>query len=132
MRFCLLIFLPLLLGAVPSESTYSEMLYKKVNGLDTDTTTGVTIPNGEKVGISRFIATGSMDPNVYVMLAWCWGTGSQKILASTSGNTVLELDFRNADNQVTGDGSCKLQIVIDNDGVGQSNFVGGRWEAIRI
>lgn len=131
MRYILLL-VPFLLGALPASSNYSELLYKKVNGLSVDTSTGVVIPNGEKVGISKFIATGSMDPQIYVFLAWCWGTGSQKILASTSGNLAAEVDFRNADNQVTGDGSCKLQIVIDNDSISQSNFVGGRWEAIKI
>lgn len=132
-RLLLLLAIPFLLSA--GENQYTESKYKTVAGLTVDTTGGVVIPNGQKVGLVRFVGTGNESPDVFVILAFCWGGASQKIFASTSGNLFFEVDPKDTINQVTGtsDASCsKITIVIDNDSASTSNVVGGRFEAVNI
>jgi hypothetical protein len=110
---------------------YSELKYKSVAALTTDTTGGITIPNGEVIALHRLRAAG-VDPDVYVLLAWDWGGGSEKIFASTRGDIDTLFDTSQAANQVTGDGSKKIKIVIVNDSLLASPIVGGSIELVKV
>ena len=110
---------------------YSETKYKSVSGLTTDTAGGITVPNGEVVSITRFRANGA-DPSIYVVLCWDYDGAAEKIFASTKGDIDLLLDPASPENQVTGDGTKKIQIVIINDTSTQSAIVGGSVEVTKL
>lgn len=122
----LAMFLPFLIAA--SGDMISESKYKRVNGSTTDVTGGITLSNGVTYAVQRFIATG-VDPSVNVSLIYCYGTGSERVFSSTKGDVNVVFDERLATSQVTGNGTCKLQVIIINTALSQSSYVGGFFEA---
>ena len=111
--------------------SYSESLYEKVGAGEESSSDGAVIPNNEIISITRFRANGA-DPTAYVLLAWDWGGGDEKIFASTKGDVDLLFDSSNTDNQMTGDGVKKLQIIITNDNSTESPVIGGAYEATKV
>ena len=110
---------------------HSEMNYKKVGASTVDESTGVVIPNGQTIAMTRIRANGA-DPDVYVLVVYDYSGGSEKIFTSTRGDVDLLLDPSNPDNQITGDGVKILKIVIVNDKSILSPIVGGSFEATNI
>ena len=107
---------------------YSQTKYAAVDASTTDDAGGVVITNGQTIAIFKVRGNGS-DPNAYFILAWDWGGAAEKILASTRGDIDLTLDPSNTNNQVTGNGTKKLSIILVNDSVVTSQIIGGGWEA---
>ena len=107
---------------------YSQTKYAAVDASTTDDAGGVVITNGQTISIFKVRGNGS-DPNAYFILAWDWGGAAEKILASTRGDIDLTLDPSNTNNQVTGNGTKKLSIILVNDSVVTSQIIGGAWEA---
>lgn len=110
---------------------YYETKYKSVYALTTDTTGGITVPNGETVAIARFRANGS-DPSCYIYLAWDIGGDEEFIVASTKGDIDIYFDVDLEDIQFTGNGTKKLKIVIENNNLTASPIVGGSVEVIKL
>jgi len=110
---------------------YTQRKYKQVSSLTIDTEGGVVLADGETVGINRFTGSGA-EPDVYVALAFAWGTGSEKIISSSRGDVDSMFDISLLDNQVTGDGVNKLQIVLINNTNVASPVVGGYFEAVKV
>ena len=110
---------------------YTENKYLQVAATSVDTTGGTVIPNGETIFVSSLRLNGA-DPEAYVMLTWDWGGGSQKIIASTRGDIVLTPLSTNINAQFTGDGSKKIQIIIDNNNSTQTPFIGGEYELTKL
>lgn len=108
-----------------------ETIYKKVDANTEDASTGVVIPSGEKHSLHRFRANGA-DPNAYVRLVWDHGGEGQKVIASTRGDIDLNWDSADTAHHYTGDGSTKMQIVIENNNDSQSPFIGGEFEMIKV
>lgn len=112
---------------ISARIAYAETFYETVSALNESSSPGVTIPNNEIVAISRFRANGS-DPDVYAMLIWDYGGGSEKIIASTKGDIDITFDTSNPDIQFTGNGSKKLIILLVNNGLSLSPVIGGSME----
>ncbi len=111
---------------------YSQSKYMKVAASTTDTSGGVVIPDGQKISLLNVVASGS-DPVGYVTLVYCHGDETkEKIFASTKGDINIKFDTTLAMNQVTGDGTCELVLIITNDDTAQTPTVGGTWTAINI
>ena len=124
LKFIFLSFLAL-------SAEYSELKYKTVTALTTDDSGGVTIPNGETVAVIRFIGSG-VDPDVYTRLVWCYDTVNEKVFGSTTREANILFNRFLSTFQITGDGSCKLQIIIDNNSNVTSPTVGGFFEAVTV
>ena len=108
-----------------------ESIYKSVAAATLDVSTGVVVPNGETWAVYRFTANGA-DPNAYDYLVWDKDGGGEKIFSSTKGDIDRMFDSSLSDNQITGDGSKKLQIVIDNNNIIATPVVGGSFEAVKV
>ena len=125
----LFLFALLTQSALAAESDYSFTKYMQVNALSEDATGGFVIPNGQTVGMVKFVAAGA-DPEAYVLFSYCWGDGAkQKIFATTKGDVNIDFDHRDPVNQVTGDGVCRLTVTIANGNATQTPFIGGHMEA---
>ena len=111
---------------------YEDSKYLKVPANNVDTSGGDVIPDGQKIGIYRIIANGA-DPVAYVSIVYCYADATdEKIFRSTKGDINLILDISLASNQVTGNGVCKLKIIITNDDADQTPIIGGSYEAIEL
>lgn len=132
-KLFLIAIIPFLFGVVIPNPVidYSDSKYKSIAASTVDSSGGVTIPNGEKVAVHRFIASGS-DPLGYVSLVYCYDDASEKIFASTKGDVDTIYDTTLAINQVTGNGTCKVTIVITNDDTDPTPIIGGQFELITI
>ena len=115
---------------MPSVAEYADSKNLRVAGGATDTSGGVVVPNGTKVGITRFIASASA--NTTILLTWDWGGAGQMVFSSTRTAIEASVDSGLAFNQVAGDGVKKLQIIIINDGLTQSPWVSGYFEADEV
>jgi hypothetical protein len=79
--------------------------------------------NGKTWEIIRFVGSAAYLAQTTVKLVWDHGGAGEEIIASTHGDTNLELV-----RQVVGDGIKKLALVLENDGV-SGQLLGGRCEA---
>ena len=111
--------------------SYSESKYKSVAASTTDSGGGVTPTNGELICIHRFIASGA-DPEAYVSLVWDYQGAGEKIFASTKGDVDIRFDCADTINQVTGDGSKMLKVIITNDDTNATPVIGGMYEVITL
>ena len=112
-------------------SNYSETKFVQANANSTDTSGGVVIPNGKVIALTKVRLTGA-DPSCYSMLVFDWGGDDEKIFMSTKDTFVDEFNICCGEYQITGDGSAKLAIIIENNNDAQSPHVGGTWEATII
>jgi hypothetical protein len=106
---------------------YSEDNYKSVAASTRDVSTGVTIPNNEKIAVARVWLNGA-DPDAYVYLVWDDGGGAEKIIISSKGDIDHEYDLTNSDVQFTGNGTKKMQLIIDNNDTNATPIIGGGFE----
>ena len=106
---------------------YTEMHYKKVTATTEDTSTGTVIPDGETIYVSRLRSNGASD-KAYVVLIYDNGGPSEKIFSSSKGDIDIIFDSTNPDNQITGNGTAKLQLCLINDDTALSPIIGGAYE----
>jgi len=109
---------------------YSDILYKEVASESEDASTGVVIPNGQTVAVTRFKGNG-LDPTAYVMCVFDRGGGSEKILGVIKGEDDVTYDPALNYTEVTGDGSALLQVILVNNNT-QSAAIGGLFEALIV
>jgi hypothetical protein len=112
-------------------SDYKDLFYKKVAALSDELSTGIIIPNSEKVGLYRFRANGS-DPSAYVVLVWDLNGDTEKIFVSTKGDVDLFFDVNNEAYQITGNGTKKFNILLINNGVTESPHIGGDVDLMKV
>lgn len=109
---------------------YSESHYKSAPASDTDCSTGSVIPSSQKIVVHTIRANGVSDTTVIIVFDK--DGGSEKIFTATTGDIDLSLDSTDTNNQITGDGTKKLQVCIINDRTVPSPIVGGAYEAVKI
>ena len=105
---------------------YSENFYTVVDASSEESSTGSTIPNGTKVAVTRVWLNGA-EPTAYVRLVWD-NAGTPTVIKSSKGDINEFFDPSNPDFQFTGNGSKKMQIVIDNDNQDATPTIGGGYE----
>ena len=79
--------------------------------------------NGKTWEVVRFVGSAAYLPATSVSLVWDFGGAGEEVIASTHGDTNLELV-----RQVVGDGAKKLAIVLEND-ADAAQVLGARYEA---
>jgi len=110
---------------------YSESKYIKVDANTEDDTGGTVIPDGDTVAVYKIVANGS-DPSAFVKIVYCHGDeAEERILASTTGDFHDILDTTLEQNQIIGDGVCKLQIILDNNN-SSAVTMGGSYKVIEL
>ena len=110
---------------------YSQSKYGNVAAGTVDTDGLVVIPNGVTVGVFSFRGD-SVGPENYVMLVFDYGGAGQKIIAVTRGSSSQVIDPLLVENQVTGNGSKTLGVVVVNDSSSTMPAVGGAFQAAII
>ena len=108
----------------------AETRYKEVAGSTVDQEGGQVPGNGERFGVRKIVLAG--DSTVTAMVVWDYGGAQQKILASACGSVAFEPDPNDSYFQFTGDGTKSLKIVLINDSLTASTFVGGYCQAVRV
>ena len=106
---------------------YTDSLYKIVLPETIDLSTGVIIPNGQTIAITRFRANG-FSIEAYVFLVYDYGGNSERIFSSTKGDIDIIFDTTNINTQIIGDGIAKLQIALVNNSLTDSPIIGGAFE----
>lgn len=130
--FMLLIFLSLSGVTLYPRVDYRESKYTQVAANTVDDTGGSIIPNGETVALYRAVMDGA-DPSAYVSIVYCYGDPTdEKIFISTRGDVDIKYDISLADVQVTGNGTCKIKLIITNDNTDQTPVIGGFYEVLKI
>ena len=86
MKYLLFIFILFLCSDVLCVNLHpiivaSECKYKKVSASTTDTSGGITVPNGETYAVYNLQANGA-DPSAYVALIWDYQGAGEKIILS--------------------------------------------------
>lgn len=113
----------------PPPIDFSELKFKKVAASEIDETGCVVIPNGQKIAMYRIRMDG--DPETSVRIVWDHDGGAEKIFGSTEGDVDSILDVDDTVNQITGDGTKKMCVIIENNSPSQSEVRGGSWEATK-
>lgn len=80
------------------------------------------VPNGETWLIVGFTGSAAQVPGTVVKLIWD-PAGANETIAATHGDVSMVLA-----KPVTGDGSKKVRILLEND-TGNVETIGGQWEA---
>lgn len=99
--------------------------YEDVAGYD-EATSSTVVPNGETWRVVRFIGNGAYLDDTAAELWWDRGGAQEKLLAATHGDADMPID-----EEVTGDGSRALTIVLTND-TSSAHVLGGRWDAEKV
>lgn len=110
---------------------YAETFYRKVEATTELESTGITIPDGETVGIYRIRGNGC-DPSAYVALVWDHEGENEKVFVSTKGDIDTTLDPTLEINQLTGDGTTKLILLLTNNNSTESPYIGGSFELVKV
>jgi len=131
MRFLIILFLFSDAWALDPKIDYSESYYTQVAATSEDCSTGVVIPNGQKIAVHT-IRTDGVSSDVYTMVVFDRGGGSEKIFSSSTNHVDTKMDTTDVENQITGDGVKKLQVCIVNDKTVQSIVVGGAYECVKL
>jgi len=116
---------------IPARIDYTESHYAKIPAVTEDESTGVVIPNGQRIALTRFIGTGQ-SPSASVALVWDQGGASERTIFSTINGVDVMFDTTNVAYQIDGDGVKKLSILIDNNASSESLMIGATWEATNI
>ena len=132
MRFISILFVFLFLGVnLSPRIEYSESKYTEVSATDVDTTGGVVIPNGETVALYRAMLDGA-DPLSPVSVVYCYGDPTdEKIFLTTTGSVDRVYDVSLSMNQVTGDGVCKIKVILKNNDT-DAVTIGGSFEVLKL
>ena len=80
-------------------------------------------PNGKTWEVVRFVGSAAYLAETSVRLVWDYGGVGEEVLASTHGDSNVELV-----RQVVGDGTKKLAIVLENTSL-SGQAIGARYEA---
>ncbi len=81
------------------------------------------IPNGDTWVVRRFIGAGAFIDDAHVCLVWDQGGAGETILRATHG----DMDLREIEHRLTGDGTKKLALVLTND-TNSERALGASWE----
>lgn len=82
------------------------------------------IPNGETWIVQHVSGAAAFSPDVRVLIVWDRGGANEEILFATHGDSTKEID-----RELTGDGSKKLSIVLEND-LAEAATIGGSYVAV--
>ena len=81
----------------------------------------IVIPAGETWEIEFFVGSAAYTPDAEVRIEW-----AGNLLASTHGDAAIEIA-----QQITGDGSATVSIVLDNAGP-SARALGGQWTGRKL
>ena len=106
-----------------SKPNLHASFYESVAAYDSEQHDTV-VPSGETWTVLEFVGSAAYVATTTVRLVWD-PDGTPIVLATTHGDTRIVLE-----EEITGDGSKKLSIVLLND-TGSSQDLGGQWGAQR-
>jgi hypothetical protein len=112
-------------------SDYKDLFYKKIPAFSENISSGIVIPNGERVGLYRFRANGA-DACCYVVLVWNYQGADEKIFVATKGDIDLFFDVNNEQYQIVGNGVKKLSILLVNNNENEGPYIGGDVDLLRL
>lgn len=112
--------------------SHQERKFKRVSSLTTDSSGGITPADGEVISVTRFYST-SLSQDTYVHLCWDYdGQSPTTLVSNLHGSIDLKFDTSDASNQFTGDGSKSLKIIIVNNSLSESPYIGGIVEVVTL
>lgn len=112
-------------------ANFYDKKIKRVSSNSTDDSSGIVIPNGVRIAITKIRLSGA-DPNCFSYLVFGYGGENENIIFSTKDSLVDDINIMCELYQITGNGSDNLSIIIENNNDNLSPPVGGSWEATII
>jgi hypothetical protein len=100
--------------------------FQVVPSLTTDAFGEQTVPNGEVWQVIKFQGSAAYVADTTAALYWDHGGAAEQLLASTHGDQAFELEAT-----VTGDGTKKLSVVLDNQSP-NAQAMGGVFTSRRV
>jgi hypothetical protein len=108
----------------------SETMFEEIESESEVASTGIVLSSGQTIGISRFKGSG-FSPDSHAMLVYDRGGSGERILAVAKTEDEIAFDHTLATNQLTGNGTAALQIILVNN-YAKSTAMGALFEAFNV